>query len=401
MKKSARTFSIGAQGNSMWPLLQNGDMIEYVQTPFRDIQLNDIILIFINNVFVTHRVIYKTKTICIIRGDNNATADSIVQKERILAKVVRFKRKGKWYGIQDVYLTQSALYLHEIQKFETVLQLHNISHVFLKGVLISLRYENTIPKRIYADCDVLVKRSDSKKIEKIFNMLGYKLQERAFPQPMRLRPRLEEGPEVSFVKSVSGIPVVFDVHFVPVFLMTQLGGMNVLYPSKLLTQLGELIIKRGERKKIKGFNYSLCSVSDQILYLTLHIFHHNFTDSIRYQLLDAVIRRGFYDWKKLAQTIKDYRLEGYVYGAFVLLKKYFKTPIPRSFLLTICPSRFALYVTHFKIRHVDIFSQDNRTKAGIERFILIFLLSPESFWKKTLLFLHPDIIRSIVKILRK
>ena len=47
---------------------------------------------------------------------------------------------------------------------------------------------------------------------------------------------------------VSGIPVVFDVHFEPVFLMTQLGGMNALYPSQLLAQLGDKIIKNGEKE---------------------------------------------------------------------------------------------------------------------------------------------------------
>lgn len=403
-------FQIKAQGDSMFPLLQNGDTVEYIEIPFRSIVLNDIILIYSNGILVTHRVVYKTKTTCITRGDNNPIADPIIQKGRILAKVVRFKRKGIWHGLQDVYFIQSALYLNEIQKLETILRTHNIPHVFLKGVLVSLRYEGAIPKRIYADCDILVSRNDSKRIDKIFKILGYELQERSFLRSARCfdyAPAFvkttagkqdDSRPEMSYVKRVNGISVVFDVHFEPVFLMTQLGGMNFLYPKRLLTQLGDHIIKGGEIKKIKGFYYSLCTVSDQILYLALHIFHHNFTDSIRYQLLDAVIRKGFNDWKELAQTIKEYKLEGYVYGVFVLLKRYFKTPIPSSFFSAICPPSYKLQVLSYKVQHIDIFSQDSRTKAGVKRFILIFLLSPEPLWKKIVLFIHPEVIYTIFKI---
>ena len=420
MNKKAQIFSVPAKGNSMYPILQSGDRVEYIQTPFSNIRLNDIVIVYSNKIFVTHRVIYKTSTTCITRGDNNRASDGEIKKERILGKVVRFKRNGVWHDIQEVYRIQSALYLHEIQKLETVLRLHKVPHVFLKGVLISLRYEGTIPKRIYADCDILVKRYDQKNIEKVFKMLGYQLQERALWQPQRLPSRQTIKPEVSFVKIVSGVPVVFDVHFEPVFLMTQLGGMNMLYPSTLLTLLGDNIINRGERKKIRGFSYSLCSPPDQILYLALHIFHHNFTDSMRYQLLDSVIRKSAlllrsasgrssnlkkglppfgsaqgklsrYDiWEELVDMIKVYRLEGYVYGVFILLKKYFKTPIPPSFFRSICPSRFALHVLRFAIQRIDIFSQDSRAKAGITRFILIFLLSPNPLVRKFLIFIHKD-----------
>lgn len=392
-----KTFQIKAEGNSMYPILQNGDVVEYIQTPFSLIRLNDIILVYSNSILVTHRVLYKTKKTCITRGDNNREADVDVQKGKVLAKVVRFKRGGVWHDIQDVYRVQSTLYLNEIQKLESVLRIKSIPHVFLKGVLISLRYEESIPKRIYADCDVLVRREDYKKIHHVFKALGYSVQERPFWQPRRLT-RLKIQPEESFMKVVSGVPVVFDVHFEPVFLMTQLGGMHLLYPRKLLVQLGENIIKKGEVKKINGYKYSLCSAGDQILYLALHIFHHNFTDCIRYQLLDSVIRKRFDDWESLAQTIKEYRLEGYIYGVFILLKKYYKTPISSAFINTICSSRYTLHVARFAINKVDIFSQENRTKAGIARFILIFLLSPESFLKKTLLFFHPEVLHMGIKL---
>ena len=115
---------------------------------------------------------------------------------------------------------------------------------------------------------------------------------------------------------------------------------------------------------------------------------------MRYQLLDSVVRKSASKatWATLQEEICVYNLQGYTYGVFVLLKKYFKTSIPHSFFRAIRPSRFKLSILKYKIAHTDIFSQDNRFKAGIERFILIFFLSPEPIWKKMLLFIYPEVI---------
>ncbi len=391
-----RSFTVKAQGNSMYPFLRNGDTIEYTHTPFKDIQLNDIILVYTEAVLMTHRVIYKTRGGCITRGDNNNSADPQLQKGQVLARAVRFKRNGVWYGVQDVYISQSMRYLQEIQKLETLFTLHNIKHVFIKGVLTSLKYVGEIPKRIYADCDVLVQRDDYLKIKEVFTLLGYRYLNIEHSFVSKKPP--QSKPEINFIKKIRGLPIVFDVHFEPVFLMLQLGGMNLLYPK--LQSLGCHFIEKGKDVNIKGFNYSVCSVSDQILYLALHIFHHNYTDIIRYQLLDAVIRKSATNkvWAELTHTIQSYQLNSYIYFVFVLLKKYCKTPIPRSFLSIIRPSPFKKAVTDMFSRRVDVFSGDSRLKAGVERFILIFFLSPEPFGKKLLLFVHPDVLGLTVKV---
>lgn len=414
MKMSTR-FSAKAIGNSMYPLLQNEDIVEYVQTPFSDIRFNDIVLTYVEDKLITHRVIYKTKKTCITRGDNNAAADPPLRGERILGKVVRFKRKGRWHSICDIYLIQSALYLHEIKKLEALLQTNKIPHVFLKGVLVSLHYEGSIPQRIYADCDILVSREHYKIIQKIFIRLGFTLQKKS-PHAFN-RKKLEDQPEVSYAKTVNGIPVVFDVHFEPVFLMRQFEGTNSLYPERLLKQLGNEIIRTSKRRNLKGYIYPLCSFPHQILYLALHIFHHNFTDGVRYQFLDTIIRtsslsfrspiggeksrnaKRFGNWEELAAIIKEYRLEGYLYLVFVILKKYYKTPIPPSFFRAIAPSRFALYVIHHIAQRVDIFSQNNQVQERIERMIFVFFLSPEPFIKKALLFFHPETIQIGIKLI--
>jgi signal peptidase I len=399
MSKWGSSFTVKAQGSSMHPLLQDGDVIKYKYIKFEDIRVNDIVLIYINEVMMTHRVIYKTSAFCITRGDNNPTSDPTIKRGSVLARAIEFKRNGVWYGIQDTYITQSMLYLHEIQRVGDTFLEKKIPHVFLKGVLVSLRYEGQIPQRIYADCDILVQKNSYRSIDKSFKNLGYHLQGRSLLFLNKKKP--EDQPEVSYVKFVKGVPVVFDVHFEPVFLMTQLEGMNLLYPKKLLHRLGQEIMQKSNIVNVKNIKFSLCSPTYQVLYLTLHIFHHNFTDASRYKILDSVIRKSLKNkiWNDLREIINEYKLNGYIYLVFILLRKHYKTPISRSFLKSIEPTFLKKMICKFLLTRINIFNQDTRLKAGVERFILIFLLSPKSFWIKFFIIFHKDTIKSLIGVL--
>lgn len=400
-KKGKNSFSLKSEGNSMFPILQHGDLVEYIRCNPTHIKENDIILTNTNGTFVTHRVIYKTATTYITRGDNNPKADLPIQANQIFGKAIRFKRRGVWYGIQEIYLQQSILYLHEINKLAKTLSQNTVPHVFLKGVLISLRYENTIPRRIYADCDILVKRENAQQIELIFKFLGYKNVDKNFR--LTTKKNKYDYPEISFVKNIGKIPVVFDVHFEPVFLMTQIAGMNLLYDKQLLYDLGGMIINNRKSIQVKGMDFFMCAPTDQALYLVLHIFHHNCIDSVRYSLLNSVILKSKSSlfWKKLRLTIKKFHLEGYSYLPFLILKRYYKTPIPPSFISSIVPSWSKKKISWFLLQKTNIFNNDSRFKAGIERFILIFVLSPSPIWKKIWVFFHKDTIQTILSLIRK
>jgi len=399
-----KTFQIKAQGNSMYPILRSGDYLEYEAVRYEKLQINNIVLILEKDTLITHRLIYKKKASCITRGDNNKAADVEIKKDHVIGRVTRFRRKGKWFSIDDIYHVQSSHYLSEIQKLQSLLREYSISHVFLKGVLISLKYEKTIPKRIYADCDILVSKGSFLLLKNVFAELGYAPIQLSEVDSIPYFRKLEDQPEVSFIKrSKWSIPVVFDVHFQPVFLVSRLPQFLLPYPQHYLFDLGKKILKDKISSRIAGIHYFLCDPVDQILYLALHIFHHNYTDILRYQLLDAVIRKTLRKrpalWRELADIIVRFRLQNYVYGVFLRYQTYFSTAIPSSFFAAIYPSLFALYVSRFAIRHVDIFSQDTRTKAGIQRFLLIFLLSPNPIWKKALLIIHPEVITIGIRLI--
>lgn len=397
INRKIKTFSIKANGNSMFPTLQNGDIVEYIESTFNTTHINDIVLVCRNNMLFAHRVIYKTKDVCITRGDNNFTADEPIRKEDILAKVIRFKRNKIWHELQDVYYVQSAFYMKEIQKLETILSLHSIPHVFLKGVLISLRYEGDIPKRVYADCDLLVYRKDFERVKKAFRLLKYiPLKE---PPSFLDIEKMEDRTEISFIRYIKNVPVVFDLHLEPVFSMPRLKESGVLYSSILLKKFGESLIDNCQKINIKGMRYPLCSIPNQILYLTLHIFNHSFTDNFRYQLLYAAIKNKATKktYLQLTQVISQYNLNGYVYPVFLLLNKYYDDIIPQEFMNTIIPRHISqIYIAKRIASQTDIFSIRTPSFPKLKRFITIFLLSPGTLFKKLTKFLYPQALYTAI-----
>lgn len=393
----ADRFTILSKGNSMALLLRDGDLVEFKHIPSNTFKCNDIVLIYNNGLFVTHRIIYISRKYVITRGDNNRTADKKILIENILAKAIRFKRDGKWHYIQDVYSSQSLAYLMEIRKLTLIINRLKIRHVFLKGVMISLHYESHIPQRIYADCDILIQRKQYEQIKAVFNKLGYK---KVINTSINAISE-EESPEISFIKIVDKIPVVFDVHLEPVFLMTKLQGMDFLYQKRRRDQLGEVLIDQSKKVKIGGSSYSLLNPSLQILYLALHIFHHNYTDIVRLRLLDSVIRKitkrkGI--WKLFIKTTKGFSLQNYIFPVLIQLRMYLNTPIPQSVFSSLKTDWVTHAIGKWAAESTDVFSEDNRIRAGIKRFFLILLLSPEPFYKKILLCFYPSTVKSVVVV---
>lgn len=400
-KPSQKTFCIKAEGRSMLPLLYTGDIVEYKKTSLSKVRINDIVLTYKDGIFMTHRVTYKTRNYIITRGDNNRGADGRAHPNHILGKVTRFKRNGVWHTIEEQYIAQSLYYLKEVKKISKKLQIRNIPHVFVKGVVTSLKHHGQLPQRIYADCDLLIHREDFQKVRLIFEQENYTFvqnQQSVAIQSKDSTPKFEGD----FYKKVGTTPIYFDVHLEPVFLMTKLNGMGFLYKDSTRKKLGSHFINNRDWIMFgKDDRYPVCSVTDQILYLALHFFHHNNTDITRLYFLHELIRKNGrrVQWNEFIQTTKRFSLSAYVYPALVLLKRYFKTTIPQEVLRQLALHGYKKKVVSIAMRHSDIFSEDARLRAGIMRFILIFVLSPEPMWKKALLFVHPDTILSTLWVL--
>jgi len=391
-----------AVGTSMLPLLQPEDIIQYRKVAFENIRENDILLVKKKSLMFTHRVIYKTPTYLVTKGDNNILSDGNIYPRHILAKAYQIKRKNMIINITDLFLTQSFMYLTEINKVVAVYKKAGLDFLILKGLPLHLYYEKgQYPKRMYADCDILVDIQKADKAHRLLLKLGYTKSTRFFSENFK---RLKNKKiEDTYVKKVAGFPVVFDLHYEVVFMMTQLGKLDSLYPQASIESLTRLFLQEKVEIVIDNKKYPILSQKHLFLYLALHFFHHNYLGVFRLSLINSIIRNTKIKhsmYKDMTHIIDKYRLNGYIYPVFVLLRKYFQTPIPQDFIDMIKPHKAQqIYARQFFTS--NIFNDETHIQGSIHRFKHLFFLSPGHILKKGLIFFYPTVIYSCFWILQK
>jgi signal peptidase I len=394
-----KNFSLKSQGESMLPILRENDIIYFKKISFSKIKVNDLIIFKNKKKLITHRVIYKTKKYLITKGDNNPNSDGKIYPKKILGRVYQVKRNGQIFKPETLYLIQSTHYFSEIVKIKNEFDKEKINYVFLKGLPLHLYFEGTHPKRLYADCDVLIDKKDFQKVEEILFSFGYQKADTSLSSfQKKLQDKQVENP---YFKTINGFTVVFDLHLEVVFMMTQLGKLEALYPQKLIDDLTEEFLKTKRKIKINNEKFLILNTCYLILYLSLHLFHHNFTGAFRYDFLDKVIKkttRAKEILKRVQDDIYKYRLENFVFPVFFLLKKYYQTPFFINFLKEI---QLVNPLTRKLINKskINIFNDDPRFRAGIKRFLYLFIFSPSPFWKKILIFFNPQVIFAIFWVL--
>jgi len=388
-------YKIKSDGNSMYPLIKSGDIIRMEKYNFNKAKVNEIILISKTNQLIAHRVIYKKDKYLITKGDHNITADGRIKKNQIIGKVTQIKRHKTSIDASHHYLFQSSIYFQEIVRLNKIFRKNNLDFVYLKGLPLYLAYFKTHPSRFYADCDLMIRRDDLAKVSAILIQEKYRLAERAYSFVHKL---LKDKPtELVFVKSVGNFAVSFDVHTEPNFMLNQIGKLDVLYPQFLIDQITDLFFQEKKRMTVFNEQFSVLSEVNLILYLALHLFHHNFKGIFRLELIDKLIRKfKNFDWVQLEKKIKSYRLKNFVYPVFVMSIKYYKTPVKRKFLMAIQPDGMTNKYIAGVILKTNVFNDQTRIEAGKTRFKNIFYLSSQPFYKKILVFFSPAVVYSIM-----
>ncbi len=385
-------------GHSMFPLLHDGDIVYLKRIRFSAIKVNDIITIRKLGKIFTHRVIYRIGKSLITKGDNNLSSDGKIYPKQIIGKLYQVKRGSNIFNPEDIYLIQSSLYFAEIVKIKKALEKEKIDFVFLKGLPLHLYFEGKHPRRIYADCDILIAPKDYPKAKKILEKRGYRYHDDSYSKTHRILK--DKYTEFSFYKTINNFPVLFDVHLEPVFMMNQLGKLEMLYMQKFIDSLTENFLREKQQLAINNYQFPILSSSNLILYLSLHFFHHNFRGAYRLELLDRVIRKALQISPPprvslaLSEKILDYQLQNFVYPVFLLLKKYYDTPITKSFLAEIKPNGDKLNYISKSILRINIFDEQSRVDEGLLRFKNLFFLSPSPLWKKMLIIFNIQVVYS-------
>jgi signal peptidase I len=398
-----KTLPLKSTGQSMLPILIPNDIVYFKKTPFLKIKVNDLIIFKKKNQLITHRVIYKTKKYLITKGDNNPNCDGKIYPKQILGKVYQIKRNGQIFKPETFYLIQSTHYFSEIIKIKKEFDKENINYVFLKGLPLHLYFEGKHPQRLYADCDVLVDKKDFQKAEEILLKNHYQKAELHWSKTAKKLQKKEL--EATFYKKNNQFVVVFDIHLQLVDLsIVHLGHFNELYPQKLIDNLTEEFLKTKRKIKINNEHFLILDTCYLILYLALHLFHHNFSGAFRYDFLDRIIKKSkisIKSWQKIVLIIKKYQLNNFVFPVFFLLKKYYKTSVPPLFIRSIQPVNPLNRKLINKLTKINIFNDEPRIRAGIKRFLYLFIFSPSPFWKKILIIFNPQVIFAVLWVVWK
>jgi signal peptidase I len=394
--KGKRITSIKAFGNSMFPLLHDGDVVYLKKTAFSRLRVNDIVCFKKYGALQTHRIIYKSATYVITKGDNNLKSDGRVYERQIVGRVYQVKRDGEIFNHEDIYLVQSTLYFQEIVKIKKAFEKAGINFVFLKGLPLHLYYEGKHPRRIYADCDILISRKQLTAVNEVMKNKGYQKDTSSF-LPTQKFFQLEKT-EISYYKNVNGLFVGFDIHLEPVFLMVQFSDLNALYPRKKVDALTTELLVTKRTVIIDGNSFPILSPENVVLYLALHFFHGNLKEIDRLLLLFTAtkkLNRQHID--KLIEVIKKYSLENFVYQSFTMLQKFYPSSLPQSFLTQIQPQSEKMQQA---MKHSSLFHIENNPRIvnGIQRFQYIFALSPQPFWRKIQILLNVQILVTILWI---
>lgn len=393
-------YKIKTFGFSMAPLLHDQDIVYIRKIKFSQIKINDIITVQKNKALFTHRVIYVGESFIITKGDNNLVSDGKIFPRQIKGIVYKVKRSDQKFTPEDIYLQQSTLYFQEILKIVKVFAKKKIEYTFLKGLPLYLYIEKLHPKRIYADCDVLIKENHLFIAVNLLKNLGFKRLDNALTVTHRkFRNRIAE---LSFYKYINGWPVIFDIHIDAFSIISQIGEIGEFYPYLDIKNITEQFLSEKTQVNIQGEVFPILSLSNLILYLSIHFFKHNYTGSFRLELLNRIVRenQSKIQWKFIETTTRNYHLCNFIYPVFVLLIRYYKTPIPNNFMKIIQPHGGKLKYIKENILNKNIFDDKSRTETGVVRFKYLFHLSSRSLIIKLFVFFNPAVIYSIYWILK-
>lgn len=397
-----RKFTLKVEGTSMLPILRPDDVLSLEKTTFAQIRENDVALIIKGKQPMIHRVIYKTKNYLVTRGDHRMVSDGRIKPTQVYAKVVGVKRGTLQFRLEDYYLIQSSRYFKEIAALCNTFVTHNIDFVILKGLPLHLYFEGAHPRRIFADFDVLVAPSHYSQAHRILTKLRYESVDTAYSSThKKLKNKLTS---LSYHKHTADFPIVVDLHMEPVFLFNQLGRLNALYPQNLLDQMTHDFLRDKQWITLENHRFPILDPAHLFVYLCLHFFHHNFRGMYRLNLIDIVWRK-FHNQKNFTKSVSNaiasYRVGNFLFPVFSMLKSYLQTPIPIQ-MLSLKPSyNLVQHYTQKRLINIPIFDDQDRLRSGINRFLNLLILSPQSIPKKLTLIFDPAVWYSIVWSMRK
>jgi len=376
----------------MYPILKDGDVVRYHRTSFARVRINDIVLIRQRDSYVTHRVIHKTSRSAVTRGDNNSVSDGYITQNRIVAVVDAVTRNGKTFRPDDLYTHQSHHYLAEIVRLKTVLELSGIPYLFLKGLPLHLYYERAIPRRLYADFDILVDKKDAGRVNGLLRKLGFVSEKKQFYRSYQ-RFIGADWKEVTYLKKIGRFGVAVDVHFEITFLTHKTKN-----PFPRLQKAADALTQRFMARKrvitVRGEHYPIMDADDLVLYLFLHYFTHNFRGAHRLGIIRNMLMSERVHWDKVFGVAKQNACVLFLIASLSYYETCHGSVVPRAVRRAYAKEyAYVAWVRSVFMRDIDIFSEGRGTgPERMRRALYMFLLYDGFLGRKILDILNPALI---------
>jgi signal peptidase I len=381
----------------MIPTLLPGDVITVKRCRFSRIAVGDIILAHRGRMVLTHRVIYRTKSFLILRGDHNLQSDGKIFAPHVIGRVITVKRRGKNMNPEDISHAQSLAYMKELGAVDREFAKVGISYLILKVLPLHAIYDKYLPRRLYADCDLLVSQADWKKAVRAVRSLGFVHIVRSLSPVFENIQNMET--EESFIK-YGPYPVVLDIHYNAMILISQIGALDALYPNGMVRNMNIEFLSHARRVTVLGRTYPILSPEHLIVYAALNFFHHNMRGIHRLDFLQRVLKAELRNpdvLSRAADIIQRYNIERFVLPTFHALNTYYRLKSSRK-IIRLTLNRRSIRGYKFSVAYMKIFDDEGRIEAGMHRFFYLFQASPRPLVKRLTVFTSPEVLYSIVWI---
>lgn len=211
------------------------------------------------------------------------------------------------------------LQLNELIGLNDRLTKLGINVVYLKGILDHLRLTGKLPLRPKFDIDLLVKKSNFNPMAKLFLDNGYTLFLEDIAKPLSIKTAIKY-PQVTFLKSIGGTKIIFDVHFL---ILNPTGSPIDLLPRELVKKITAEVFERRQQTTLFGRRFNLLDINDLLLVSCLSFFfHHRCQGKSRLNDIASIISSARLNWPAVIVRCRHWRLTPCLFMVLRMVSKY-------------------------------------------------------------------------------
>lgn len=248
-------------------------------------------------------------------------------------------------NFEEIYYQNSVRNIFMVRETGKVLESfkkEGIESIILKGVFLAEKIYRNIALREMTDVDILIRRKDVKKANRILNSLGY-------PTPKYYEDLLKISSSLNTLMYKGNIRIHLHWHLI-----------NSTWPLNFLVE--EISIERifEYAKPIKVDTLDTLTLSNEhlLIYLCYHLFNHSFDRLLLLVDILGLLNSYSIDWNFVIEEAERFKLSFILYYvlSFISQKKEEKVPYlerlkpSKSYLKKLPPSSFTSYFIYLLLQ---------------------------------------------------